>query len=622
MSRTYLFCFVLCLIQLLRANGQQLLVKKLPSFQISAMPLTAALDQLSAGAGLRISYQSDLMHGKQAPATAVTHKTVQEILQLLLADEFEYTESRDFIVIVPRHSYYIISGQIQDKETGAPLSGVQVATTNGLFSTTSSANGNYRLRIPFCYQVSYLTYKKELYQDAFISLATPSDQQYSIRLTPQAVQVLTPVFASGSTGNSDSSRVQLHILGKRNRANTIFQASGLFNHNLANASNFQFAGTVNLVEQSMKGFQMAGLFNRVRNTASGMQLAGLVNKTTGLVTGVQLATVNRAGKLKGLQIGLVNISDSSTGYSLGLLNIVRNRSGYHTISVYASDLMNMNLAVKLGNSRLYSVIMAGTNMVPHQRLHSLGFGMGHDHIFSSAVRLATEVNYQFIHAGSWDNRLFQCKMAADIAIAKKYRVFAGPVFNHYTNSQGYIVPGYKNPGPTEYKQSRDWIGWQAGITATDWLWWRAQKQAMVNPRWIMEAGVATGVSINSQPWWSVDVKAEKGVLGNSVTFMLAGFVNSRYTNSDSVANTHFYGLRTGLKIFALGKWFVAGELGYTLNEMHRETFRLGSSPDISEKRLLFVSPSVGWNTGRKTNISLRFESLESVFLLRFGWRLL
>lgn len=620
------FCLLLSLIFSLQVNGQYLLGKKIASFEVKQMPVAGILDKLGAVADIRIAYQSNLFSNKAVQGIAMVNTTVEGILFQLLGHEFEYAEQQGFIVIMKRQSYYLVCGRISDKETGKALKDVQIASASGLFTTTSDAAGDYCLKIPVCYKFPYINFRKELYQDAFVPIADSGDQVKNISLAPQLVQVLTPVYTAGNTGKGDSGKINVHLFGGRNRARTAFQAASLFNINLADVRNVQLAGAVNLVDKSMKGVQIAGMYNRVRDTSIGLQLAALVNRTNGVAKGLQIAAVNRAGRLRGVQIGFVNITDSSDGISIGLLNFVRNKGGYHSVSIYATDLAPVNLSVKLGNAKLYSVLMMGANWLPGQRLYSAGIGVGHDFLLSSLVHVSAECNYQTVNVGTWDNSLLQGKAALEIGWPKHYRLFAGPVWNHFVNGQNYWMAdykGYRDMQVRAYKESRNWIGWQAGITAVDWLWWHSKKQTVVSRHWTLTAGLGTGMDTKGRPWWSADLKVQKGVIANSVVWMLSAGVNQRFSNNlPQVGNFNgtIYALKSGLKVFPLGKFYIAGELGYTLNKMTDELYQPFFPVETHKHRLIW-SPSIGWATGR-IDLGARFESLQELILLRLGIRIL
>ena len=114
-----------------------------------------------------------------------------------------------------------------------------------------------------------------------------------------------------------------------------------------------------------------------------MQLAGVGNFSNVNMSGVQVAGVfNYTKKLKGLQVGLINVADSSAGMRIGLINIVL-KNGYHKLSLYGNEVMNANVDIKTGNSKLCTIIKAGVHVNDSAKLFS-----GHDFIFGKRFSLS------------------------------------------------------------------------------------------------------------------------------------------------------------------------------------------------------------------------------------------
>ena len=129
----------------------------------------------------------------------------------------------------------------------------------------------------------------------------------------------------------------------------------------------------------LRGLQLAAGAGVLRDLA-GVQVAGGVTVATGDATGVQLAPVTYAARLRGVQVGAVNVADELEGFQLAPVNIARRgagfrlgvvnvlgehegealgvltfaRGGVHDVSVYTSDTMLGNVALKLGTRHLYT----------------------------------------------------------------------------------------------------------------------------------------------------------------------------------------------------------------------------------------------------------------------------
>lgn len=251
-----------------------------------------------------------------------------------------------------------------------------------------------------------------------------------------------------------------------------FQAAGLINHVNADAQGFQVAGLANLVSKKMKGTQVSGLVNLSGQYADGIQIAGLINLAAQKLKGIQISGLfNYAKEMTGLQIGLINASQANTGYSIGLINYVHH--GYHKISLSSNEIINTNLAYKMGNSKLYNIIFAGKNFANGARLETGGIGFGHDILFSNTFSIATEITSQYIYLGNWDYSNLMNRFQANLQfqISKGFTLFGGPVYSIYTSdaplgssAKGYKQQIYPDKHHNFSPSIKGWLGWNVGIT--------------------------------------------------------------------------------------------------------------------------------------------------------------
>ena len=632
----HLYCYtvlLLCVLFSKEAAAQHLLDKKLAAFSVQKASPEEALRKLGEQAKITFSYQTDILPSGPGISLSVQNICIGQLLQQLFGDDYEYTEQEDFIIVTRRSSYFIITGLVTDKLSGMPMDSVQIATSYRAFAVMTDKAGTFRMKVPVNHPMDHINAIKELYRDAFVPIKIAKDQRVHIQMQLSGIREL-PEVTRAADPEAGPKKVRVHPLFNIRSGSTGFEASGIFNINEGNAYNFQLAGAVNVVGKSLKGVQIAGLHNLVRDTASGMQLAAMVNKTNGPVKGVQLAVVNQAHKLKGLQIGVINIADSSEGVSLGLLNFVRNSSGYHSLSLFTNDVTNTNLAVKLGSSQLYTVFMGGMNISPDQKLYTLGIGLGHDILIGKKAAISTEANYQFVKISSWDSRLMQLKTALNVRALKGFNLFAGPTYNRYTNGEWKMPPGYKDLGVPGYKDTRKWIGWQAGITATDLLWPKGRHYVYKEQQWSAQVGIAGGVSYdpnNRADWVSGDLRLQRGIIDNSILVMLTTAINHRYErviyfhNIDGSTSSRFVSsaltdlaLKGGLKVFVIKKFYAAAEIGAALTEHPKSMY----AEELNRKVRMLLSPSLGWGIGKRFDISARIENIQTAMFLRLGYTFL
>ncbi|MBD0280450.1 MAG: hypothetical protein ICV81_21145, partial [Flavisolibacter sp.] len=220
----------------------------------------------------------------------------------------------------------------------------------------------------------------------------------------------------GGLFNIDRKKVQYaQVAGLFNivgGATTGLQIAGLNNTVLDAVEGLQIAGINNMAKDHMYGMQLGGIYNHVSGSVKGLQLAGIANFAKDKVAGSQISGVanisnrtmegvqisgvfNYAKRLKGVQIGLINVADSSAGYSLGLINVVL--KGYHKISFSTNELLNTNVAFKTGNSKLYSILLAGMNISAAEKIYSFGYGIGSEGRLGRTFSLNSELTSQYLY---------------------------------------------------------------------------------------------------------------------------------------------------------------------------------------------------------------------------------
>jgi len=251
------------------------------------------------------------------------------------------------------------------------------------------------------------------------------------------------------------------------------QVAGVNNLVKGKMSGLQVAGVYNHVTDSVKGMQVAGVGNFSNKKVSGMQVAGVANVSRRQMDGVQVAgVINYAKKLRGVQIGLINIADTSEGYSIGLINIVL--KGYHKLSFYATEIQNVNVAFKTGNSKLYSILQAGLNAGDSNQLYSFGYGLGSELWLNKkkTISINPELSSVYLYLGSWNNTniVNKLNLNLNVKLNKYVSFYAGPSFSVYLSDQKTGVSGYRFPIPpsgyNSFKMGNKvtgWFGWTAGI---------------------------------------------------------------------------------------------------------------------------------------------------------------
>lgn len=244
------------------------------------------------------------------------------------------------------------------------------------------------------------------------------------------------------------------------------QLSGIYNHVGGSMNGLQAAGIGNFANNGTTGAQVAGVLNVNRRNIRGAQIAGVLNVNFQETKGAQIAgVINYTKKLSGVQVGLINIADTSDGYSIGLINIIF--KGYHKLSVYGNEEFPFNAAFKTGNSKLYSILLAGVEPTKDNKAYTFGYGLGREFNLNKKLAANGEISVQHVYLGTWDylNVLTRMEAHLNFRLGKYLSVFAGPAVSLYYSEQTAKIPGYKHnirSMKTDDKV-KGWFGFSAGV---------------------------------------------------------------------------------------------------------------------------------------------------------------
>ena len=256
------------------------------------------------------------------------------------------------------------------------------------------------------------------------------------------------------------------------------QMSGIHNSVKGSQIGLQISGIYNHVQLDAKGIQIAAIYNNVNGSQNGLQISGIYNAGHQKVRGMQIAGLNYAKELDGLQIGLINITGSPSGYSFGLLNF--KKGGYQKFSVTRNEISDINLAIKTGDNKLYTILMAGkSERTDEEKLTSFGFGLGKNILLGNRLTYNPEISIQYLYLGNWDRYNFVYKFDSPLTfrVFKGVALSAGPSFNLYSserrdkNSPEINNSTFVQNRTKRYNVIKDngngitgWVGWSFGLT--------------------------------------------------------------------------------------------------------------------------------------------------------------
>ncbi len=335
--------------------------------------------------------------------------------------------------------------------------------------------------------------KKLILTFAALSLAVMSASAQKTTNNERDFQIsfISPFGTNGTQSHLITNKYSINILGGYSAGNRVLELGSLYNVNAKFTSGVQAAGIVNYTGKSDEAVQFAGIANVAKSGDASFQAAGIANithevdgvQTAGIanvaheVEGVQAAgIVNIADKVEGVQLGLINIAGSyDSGVPVGLINIVK-EGGKQEFEVSFSEAINTTVSFKLGTEHLYTIFSVGANYINQPVNYAAGIGFGTHIDWEDGWANQIEImGYALTEEGSFDtqlNMLTQLKFTFSKDISKRFKVFAGPVFNmtisDYFNLDtgklgSSLAPWSLWKNDSDRTRLNAWVGFTAGI---------------------------------------------------------------------------------------------------------------------------------------------------------------
>ncbi len=181
-------------------------------------------------------------------------------------------------------------------------------------------------------------------------------------------------------------------------------------------------GFINTAVKNCKSIQL-GFINTCADSLKGAQI-GFVNTTTRRAEAGQIGYVNIAKNLKGVQLGFVNLVDTiESGVPIGFLSIVK-KGGYHAVELSLNEMYPVNLAYKIGVSKLYTSLILSYNPSNQQGL-AVGLGLGSVLPLGKKFSLIPEVSSQSTILNGWQ-QINTFALNGGFNINSHLTVLAGP----------------------------------------------------------------------------------------------------------------------------------------------------------------------------------------------------
>lgn len=330
------------------AQSQKL--QKIISVDFRNISMYDALMQIETKAGVYFSYDNQFIRNQKKISLIANNRSLKEILDLMLDNEYQYIINNNKIVIRKRElEFLVIQGQFKDHTDDSPIEYVTVYDPVSKTGTMSNSQGNFSLKVPISNPIKILVNRVSYYDTSF-TIDAKENNPMVIGLTPK-ITTETPVTIR---------MVEMHwlaraLLGTRQKVNTInlknyfykrkFQfgiwpsigtknvlkgqqenyiSFNLFGGYTAQVDAVEIGGFFNIVQKNVHAVQIGGLFNVVGGNVDGFQIAGLYNYAGDSVKGLQIGGLTNFNKSanKGLQIGgLYNQNQDFKGLQIaGLVN--------------------------------------------------------------------------------------------------------------------------------------------------------------------------------------------------------------------------------------------------------------------------------------------------------------
>ncbi|MEO8822243.1 MAG: STN and carboxypeptidase regulatory-like domain-containing protein, partial [Ginsengibacter sp.] len=333
------------------------------SIQVERQRLDNVLEQISNKGNFYFSYNSNIIKRDSLVSLSVSNKTIQQVLELLFSDKYEFKQSGNYIIIrrkpikasivstqeISADKFYTVSGYVIDNLSGNKISDASIYEKRLLVSTLTDDNGYFQLKLKTKNKEVVLTVSKELYGDTTISIRPKYNQELTITISPalitQTFVTISPkdfhapdslklrlITDSAITDylylKKDSARLEktaaaMFLLSYKQKIQSLnlskyfterpFQVSvtpglsthGRLNSQVINSFSLNIFGGYS---GGLNGVEIGGLFNLDKKEIRGFQAAGIFNLTGGNVTGMQIAGINNTiiNDLSGLQVAGIN----------------------------------------------------------------------------------------------------------------------------------------------------------------------------------------------------------------------------------------------------------------------------------------------------------------------------
>ena len=358
-----IFCFLHCFSQ---SNP----LERRVNLKLNKQPIEKILMTISRNSGVGFSYNSDQLPVDSLVKIDVTQKPISKVLDLLLADKYQYKTAGEHIIIMKKKEqaskaanekqWINVKGRVYEWGSDKGLPNASVCNIYGKESALTDGFGHFNMKLKPKGRYVRIAINKQNYHDTIVLLKNKDQQDLEIHLEqriaeinsiqPQPSSINAPLtidqnkwvnrlvnkkmiihannlnffaqtgaqisllpFAGTNYTKSGSiiNKLSVNILAGYAYGVSGIEFGGALNINRSDVKGIQFAGVGNITGKNLTGASMAGCFNHCLGNVRGIQIAGVYNTLQDSIFGVQLAGFANIlnGKIKGAQLaGVLNIT--------------------------------------------------------------------------------------------------------------------------------------------------------------------------------------------------------------------------------------------------------------------------------------------------------------------------
>jgi hypothetical protein len=456
------FCF-----EVASAQAKVPILERRISVSLSNEKLTSALVIISQYGRFSFSYNSAIISGAEVVSVTANNKSVREVLNEIFRGTMEYKEKSNHLILtkVPvraaqASNFVVISGYVQDANTGERLADVSVYEKKSFTSAVTDQFGYFKIKIEKKDPTAILEVSKIGFRDSLVSIAGNAAQYVNISIRrietlselmgespeakdsvkeelslpyseePNTININDPIYRDisisflpfmGSNGDLSGNVINnysINIFGGYSRGTKQIELGFFVNIDREDVSFLQVAGLGNMVGGNTYGVQASGLFNINGGESKLAQLTGGGNINFDDFTGVQVSGLGNINleSVDGVQVA--GVTNFARGFSRGVqIAGLNNFQGEHYIGSQIAGVTNF-AASSITGSQIAGIFNYG------KKIHGTQIGLFNyaDSLGGVPVGLISFVNHGYHKLEVSADEVFYTNLAFRTGVEKFYNI--------------------------------------------------------------------------------------------------------------------------------------------------------------------------------------------------------